>query len=104
METVLVQAIVPAIVSLIVIGGGFLANRRLGISTGQQTLVQTLQSEVAALQDRDTRREREFRECKERLEHVERANADLKDEVFELRTQLQRMTVRPKTRRTRTDD
>lgn len=103
MESLLIQAVVPAVVSLIVIGGGYLANRKLGISSGQKTLVETLQAEVEALQNRDRRRDGEFQECKTRLEHVERSNDDLRDEVFSLRTELQKMK-RPPTRRTRTND
>ena len=107
MNDLLVQALVPAIVSLVVIGGGYLANRRLGISAGQKTLVETLQSEVEALQVRDTRRGLEFNECKRRLESVEESERRLKQEVFDLRTQLQATMLkvnRPRTRRTRTTD
>lgn len=105
MPDILIQAIVPGIVSLIVVGGGYLANRRLGISSGQKTLVETLTANVSALQARDAIREQEFKACKTRLEHVEADNADLKAEVFELRTDLQKaMARRARTSRTRSND
>jgi ribosomal protein L29 len=107
MPDILIQAVVPGIVSLIVVGGGYWANRKLGISSGQKTLVETLQGEVVAYENKVNRLEVEFQACKSRLEDVEAVNADLKSEVFELRTQLQTMVLkvnRPRTRRTRTDD
>jgi chromosome segregation ATPase len=107
MPDILIQAVVPGIVSLIVVGGGYWANRKLGISSGQKTLVETLQGEIVAYEGKVNRLEVEFVACKSRLEDVEAVNADLKSEVFELRTQLQTMVLkvnRPRTRRTRTDD
>ena len=107
MNDLITTILVPAVVSLIVIGAGAWSNRKLGIGSGQRTLVTTLQGEVAALKARDERREREFDACKERLEHVEQSNDDLRGEVFQLRTQLTTLVLkasRPRTRRTRTDD
>lgn len=102
----IIQLLISGGVPLVIVGAGYAANRRLGISTGQKTLVETLQSNVAALQERDAIREREFKACKLRLEHVEADNADLKQEVFELRTDLTKaMARRARTTRTRkTDD
>jgi FtsZ-binding cell division protein ZapB len=103
----LAQILVTGGVPLLIVAGGYFANRRLGISSGQKTLVETLQGEVAALKERDKRREDEFQGCKSRLEHVEQVNEDLKDEVFKLRTELTKLVMqqrRSRTTRTRKDD
>ena len=109
MEPLIIQALVAGGVSLTVVAAGYLANRKLGISSGQQSLVATLQGEVSALKDRDVRREAEFQGCKVRLAHVEQIVEDQKAEIFQLRTDLTKQLIeatrpRPRTRRTRTDD
>ena len=107
MDPLIVQGLVAGGVSLTVVAAGYFANRKLGISSGQKTLVETLQGEVVAYENKVNRLEVEFQACKSRLEDVEAVNADLKSEVFDLRTQIQTMVVkanRPRTRRTRTDD
>ena len=101
------QLLTSAGIPLIIVGAGYLANRKLGIASGQRTLVEVLQGEVAALQSRDKRREDEFKECKGRLFAVEESERRLKAEVFELRTAYQNLLIkleRPKTRKTRRDD
>ena len=74
---------------------------------GQQTLVQTLQGEVVAYERKVNRLDSDFKACKTRLEYVERQNRELKDDVFQLRTDLTNALLkieRPRTRRTRRDD
>ena len=83
------NVVVPGVVSLTVIAGGYFANRKLGISAGQQTLVETLQGTVAAQRQKIDDLQQAFDVCKERLEHVEQSVKDLKDDNFQLRTDLQ---------------
>jgi uncharacterized coiled-coil protein SlyX len=84
----LLNVVVPGAVSLLVIAGGYFANRKLGISAGQRTLVETLQGTVAAQREEMVRMKSEFADCKGRLEHVEETVRDLKQENFDLRTDL----------------
>lgn len=101
------QVLVTGGVPLLIVAGGYFANRRLGISSGQQTLVQTLQGEVTAYERKVNRLDSDFKACKTRLEYVERQNRELKDDVFQLRTDLTNALLkieRPRTRRTRSDD
>jgi chromosome segregation ATPase len=106
------QLLITGGVPLAIVAGGYFANRKLGISSGQKTLVETLQGTVAAQKTEIDRAARQITEmrgvietCKARLEHVESDNAELKQEVFDLRTDLQKaMSRRPRTTRTRRDD
>ena len=109
MEPLIIQALVAGGVSLTVVFAGYLANRKLGISSGQRTLVETLQSTVTAQNNEITRMRVEFDGCKARLNDVEAVVAHLRQENFDLRTDLTKRLLeatkpRPRTRRTRTDD
>lgn len=82
------QLVISGGIPLVIVGAGYFANRKLGIASGQRTLVEVLQGEVEALQTRDKRRQDEFSECKGRLMAVEESERRLKAEVFQLRTDL----------------
>lgn len=99
MNDLLTNVLVPAAVSLVVIGGGYVANRRLGIATGQQSLVKTLQDNVSALKDENSRIKAEMAACKTRLEDLESVVEDLKAENFDLRTELTKTLLTTRTRR-----
>ena len=99
----------PVLGSAAVVLGGYVANRKLGISEGQKTLVSTLKDEVAALKTRDDRRDREFEACKTRLAHVEQVVEDQNREIDRLRDELMNQLAvatkpRRRTSRTRSDD
>lgn len=103
----LTQLLITGGVPLAIVAGGYFANRKLGIASGQRTLVETLQGEVEAYQDKVNRLDGEFAACKTRLVAVEESERRLKAEVFQLRTELQNAVLkmnRPRTRRTRSDD
>jgi septal ring factor EnvC (AmiA/AmiB activator) len=92
----LLPVLVPAIVSLIVVGAGYLANRRLGIAPGQQQLVITLRGLVDAQGERIDMMAKEFGECKTRLERIETLKEDLEQEVDDLRTELRSLRRAPR--------
>lgn len=95
----LLNVVVPGVVSLIVIGGGYLANRKLGIASGQQVLVTTLKGEVQVYEAKVNRLEAEFVGCKARLEDLEAVVENLKAENFELRTDLTKRLLTTRRRR-----
>ena len=72
----------------IVVIGGYFANRRLGLTEGQRSLVSTLKDQVAALENDLKRVKVDKDECFERLERAEQTISDLRDEVFQLRTAI----------------
>lgn len=82
-----VSVAAPTIVGLVT----FIGARKLGLTQAQQSLVTTLQSTVAAQNERIGQIEREKDECKRELRKHELRIASLTDAYDEQERQIQRM-------------
>ena len=86
--------VVPGIVSLVVMGAGYFANRRLGIAPGQQILVKTLQDTVTIMGQNMDVQEEDFKTCKVRLEVLELEKRELDETVDDLRSDIRKLRSR----------
>ena len=86
--------VVPGIVSLVVMGAGYFANRRLGIAPGQQILVKTLQDTVTIMGQKMDVLAEDFKTCKVRLEVLELEKRELDQTVDDLRSDIRKLRSR----------
>lgn len=101
MPSFIAEGVIPAVVSLVVVAGGYLANRRLGIAGGQQILVSTLKDSVKALTDKVGLLEAEQAACKKRLADVEQSEYELTLKADKLISEINRLRSRTRSQRER---